>query len=269
MLKSHFDTLEGVLLERSKTPSITGHPNHKGSPREAFISQFLRAHLSDRLAIGTGEIIDANSKPAEPRNQLDIVIYRPDFPRLDFEGGIHGYLVESVIATIEVKSCLSKPELAQASRAARAVKLLEGNISPIMAAGWRPPSILSFVVAYDGPAKLATVHKWLPAINAEEGIDYPTLPLTEDRVKVASPSLDAVFVLGRGFMHFGNAPVGFFRDKPDRDPEAKWAVVDCLRGSLLLLFLMLTKAASGVNVSILNPMPYLRGFSVQECFLGR
>src|SRR5712692_83027 len=104
MLKSHVDAVEGSLLETSKIPANSGHSIHKGTPREAFIRQFLEGHLSERVAVGTGEIIDANSKPKEQRNQIDIVIYKRDYPRLDFGGGINGFLVESVVATIEVKS---------------------------------------------------------------------------------------------------------------------------------------------------------------------
>ena len=75
MLKAHFDALEKVLLYKYKISANSGHTLHKGTPREAFIREFLQSHLSKRVAIGTGEIIDAQSQPNEARNQFDIVIY--------------------------------------------------------------------------------------------------------------------------------------------------------------------------------------------------
>jgi hypothetical protein len=269
MLKTHIDAVEGSLLEISKIPANSGHSLHKGTPREAFIRTFLQGHLSERVAVGTGEIIDADSKPREQRNQIDIVIYKREYPRLDFGGGINGFLAESVVATIEVKSLLDKEELRKAARVAKAIKALERKVVTSFSTGYQPPSILSYVVAYDGPASMETVFGWSPDINATEEIVYPDLPVSNDaRQRVASPSLDAIFLLGKGFIHFGNAPIGFFQSV-EQDPSAKWAVADTPRGSLLLLFLFLTSAVSGMTGAWLDPMPYLKSFSVQECFIGR
>ena len=98
MLKSHMDAVESALVVISKIPDNSGHSLHKGTPREAFIREFLQSHLPENMAFGTGEIIDANSKPGQQRNQFDIVIYRKSYPKLDFGGGVNGFLIESVIA---------------------------------------------------------------------------------------------------------------------------------------------------------------------------
>jgi hypothetical protein len=271
MLKTHVDAVEGSLLEISKIPANTGHSLHKGTPRESFIRTFLQGHLSERVAVGTGEIIDANSKPREQRNQIDIVIYKRDYPRLDFGGGISGFLAESVVATIEVKSLLDKEELRKAARTAKTIKGLSRNVVTSFSAGYQPPSVLSYVVAYDGPASMETVFGWFPDINSTEAIVYPDLPASdESRVRVSSPSLDAVFLLGKGFIHFGNAPVGFFdRKAVEQDAAAKWAIAESSRGSLLLLFLLLTSAVSNMAGSWLDPMPYLKSFAVQKCLVGK
>ena len=87
MLKSHIDAMENHLLAISQVPEHSGHSLHKGTPREAFIKEFLVGHLGEHVAIGTGEIIDANSTPGESRNQIDIVIYKRSYPKLDFGGG--------------------------------------------------------------------------------------------------------------------------------------------------------------------------------------
>ncbi len=270
MLKTHIDAVEGSLLEISKIPANAGHTLHRGTPREAFIRTFLQSHLSERVAVGSGEVVDANSKPRQQRNQIDIVIYRREYPRLDFGGGIRGFLAESVVATIEVKSVLDKEELRKAVRTATAIKSLARNIVTCFTAGYQPPSILSYVVAYDGPASMETVFGWLPEISGTAGIVYPDLPITDaNRQRIASPALDAIFVLGKGFIHFGNAPLGFFQAKAiEQVPGAKWVIGETPRGSLLLLFLFLTSAASGTAGAWLDPMPYLKSFSIQKCSFG-
>jgi hypothetical protein len=81
LLEQHMKAIEVQLLATSQIPSNSGHSLHKGTPRESFIGKFLEEHLSESLALGTGEIIDANSAPNQSRNQIDIVVYRRDYPR--------------------------------------------------------------------------------------------------------------------------------------------------------------------------------------------
>lgn len=82
MLKTHMEAIEKSLITTSKIPASSGHSLHKGTPREAFIKEYLESHLPSNVAIGTGEIIDANSKPGDKRNQYDIVIYKRSYPKL-------------------------------------------------------------------------------------------------------------------------------------------------------------------------------------------
>ena len=107
MIAAHLAAVEKYLLALSQVVANTGHSLHKGTPREWFIREFLEDHLSERVGVGTGEIIDAQAKADEPRNQIDAVIYKRDYPKLAFGGGITGFLAESVVATIEVKSTLT------------------------------------------------------------------------------------------------------------------------------------------------------------------
>lgn len=268
MLKTHIDAREATLLAISQVPAGAGHPLHKGTPREAFIREFLEGHLSERVAIGTGELIDSNSVPNPPqnqqRNQFDIVLYKRDFPRLDIGGGINAFLAESVVATIEVKSTLNQQDMQQAVRAARQAKSLTRNVVTSFLTGYHPPSILSYVVAYDGPAHMNTVHGWLAPIHANLGIPTPQLaPTLQQRLIVPSPSVDGVFVLDKGFVVFDNSPISFVTDQlRQQNPNANWHIVDVQRGSLLLFFLLLTTAVSGVSASWLNPLPYLANFAV-------
>ena len=268
MLKAHIDSHEQQLLATSRIPANSGHTLHKGTPREAFIRQFLQDHLSETLAIGTGEIIDSNSKPREPRNQIDIVLYRRNYPKLDFGGGINGFLAESVVATIEVKSVLDADAMKQSIQTAKNVKTLKRNITTAFVTGFQPPGILSYVVAYDGPASMRTVAGWLPAIHSECGISLPHMPPTlNERVGIACPTVDGVFVLGRGFIQFDNSPIGFTTDElRSAHPDLNWGIADTPDGNLLLLFLSITTATSGLSGSWLEPLPYVSEFRVPNYF---
>jgi hypothetical protein len=274
MLKAHLDAVEAALLATSRIPANTGHSLHKGTPREAFIKEFLEGHLSERVAVGTGEIIDCHSSPNPPstaqRHQYDIVLYKRDYPRLEIGGGIFAFLAESVVATIEVKSTLDSDELKKSIRAARSAKQLTRNVETCFRVGFQPPSILSYVVAYEGPAKMTTVHGWVNPIHTELGISPPTLPMGRARLGHSSPSIDGVFVLGKGFLVFDNVPSGFASDQNRQmSPGALWQLADHPSASLLYLFLLLTTAVSGISGSWLNPLPYLSNFRVANLSLER
>lgn len=244
-------------------------PLHKGTPREAFIKEFLEDHLNSTVAIGTGEIIDSRSKPGDRRNQFDIVIYKRNYPRLDFGGGINGFLAESVIATIEVKSLLNKAGIEQAVGAARTAKQLQKSEVKSFSTGYIPPSIFSYVVAYDGPAKMETVHTWVKEVYATKGIVEPDMPAEGDRTVIASPALDGVFLFGKGFLNYDNAPYGFIRDGVRKShPTVRWAIANADHGSLLSLFTALTVATSNIEGAWLNPLPYLSAFKVKDLQFG-
>ena len=165
------ETNEKLLLAMAAVPAISGHPIHQGTPREAFCHTFLEKHLAQTVAVSSGEVIDASSRPGEKRSQFDIVIYNRAFPKLDYGGGITGFLSESVIATIEVKSTLNKEGLRKALAAARRLKALRRGFESCSSTGCRPPGILSYVVAYDGPSSMRTVHGWLGGLHYELSIE--------------------------------------------------------------------------------------------------
>lgn len=262
MLRSHLNAVEGQLLASAQISANSGHSVHKGTPREAFVRDFLEKHMGERVAIGTGEVIDCNSQPGDKRNQFDVVVYKRDFPKLEYGGGIHAFLAESVVATISVKSTLTKDEFCDDMHAAQATKRLQRNILTSRTAGYIPPSILSYVVAYDGPAHMETIHGWISELQTE--IPYPTLPINgDDRVKVIAPALDAIFVLGKGFLHYGNAQLSFLSSEAlNQNPNSRWAIGEAERGSLLIFFAFLLQAISGALALVIEPHPYLRGFQL-------
>lgn len=255
MLKSHMDAVENSLVHISQIPANAGHSLHKGTPREAFIKEFLEAHLSSNVAIGTGEIIDSNSPPKAQRNQYDIVIYKTNYPKLDFGGGISGFLIESVVATIEVKSLLDKTGIDQSVRAANNAKSLVPNINKSFSTGWIPPKVINYVVAYTGPAQMNTVHGWIVNSHNQNNIPMPALT-QQNRTQVAGTALDGVILLNKGFIKLDNTPLSL--NSPQNPAPGTHIVADSPTGNLLMLFLALQEACDNIQGAWLNPIPYLQ-----------
>ncbi len=163
MLISHMNAIEQVLLAQSVAAQNAGHPNLRGGPREWFVHDFLRNHLPTILEIGQGEIIDENAIANPPigsyRNQVDLVIYRRDLPKIIYSPNNAAFLAEGVKATIECKSKLTKIDLLHACEASKKHKLLIRSKN-------QKNKIVSYVVAYDCQADhLSTVAEWLPNIK--------------------------------------------------------------------------------------------------------
>lgn len=261
MLAAHMDAVEKSLIHISQIPANSGHTLHRGTPREAFIKGFLESHLSANVAIGTGEIIDANSVPRAQRNQFDIVIYKRNYPKLDFGGGISGFLIESVVATIEVKSLLDQAAVDQSVVAANNAKRLTPNVDLSFSSGWIPPKVLNFVVAYQGPARMATAHSWILNAHRTNGIALPTWT-PETKGSTAGTALDGLFVLEHGFIKLDNAPLSL-----NTGPNAKpgiHVICDSPNGNLLMLFLTLQEACNNVQGAWLNPIPYVQSVLYQS-----
>jgi len=115
-----------------------------------------------------------------------------------------------------------------------------------------------------------TVYSWIPEILQANSITYPQmLPNIDQRLSVICPSIDAIFILGKGFLYFDNMPIGFMNDDLRKKyPDAKWIYIDTPNGNILLLFMFLTQAASGVSGSWWDPIPYLSSFQIANPHLG-
>lgn len=264
MLKSHIDRKEEALIAEAKAAANSGHPVNKGTSREAFITGFLRNHLASTVDIGTGEIIDANSQPGQSRNQFDVVIYKRNYPKLDFGGGITAFLIESVIATIEVKSTLTSNDLENAIKAAHNAKQLVPNVEWSFRSGHVPPKVLNYVVAYDGPVSMSTVYGWIK--SAYQKLEIVQSELSQDAIErgqQSSESIDGVFVLHKGFLYFDNTPISFSTQQhQQQNPTSKWIYANTLNGNLLLLFLQLLGATANHEGKWLNPLPYAQSLSI-------
>lgn len=269
MLKTHLDAVEETLLATSRIPANAGHTLHRGTPREAFIKEFLVSHLASSLAVGTGEIIDSKSLPREKRNQHDIVIYKANYPRIDLGGGVNAFLAESVVATIEVKSVLNREELGKAVKSARNTKNLIQNFHTVFVAGHLPPNILSYVVAYDAPQKATTVHHWLLEEERILNINQKRLPPTfNERISVKNEGIDGIFCLGKYSIVFDNSPMSFVTDDFRKIyPQSKRWVIEEGNGNLMILFLLLTQAGANLTAQFPEMGPYLKGVQIQNGYL--
>ncbi|WP_345986466.1 DUF6602 domain-containing protein [Sulfurimonas sp. HSL-1656] len=255
MLKSHIDAIENHLVSISQIPANAGHTLHRGTPREAFIKEFLEGHLSANVAIGTGEIIDSNSQPRAQRNQYDIVIYKNNYPKLDFGGGVNGFLVESVVATIEVKSLLDQSAIDQSVRAAYNAKSLSPNVTRSFSSGWVPPKVINYVVAYDGPAQMSTVHNWIMNSHANNNIPLPTWN-QPNRTSTPGTALDGVVLLNKGFVKLDNSPLTL--NNPQAPLPGTHIIADNPNGNLLMMFLALQEACNNIQGAWLNAIPYIQ-----------
>jgi hypothetical protein len=260
--------MEEHLLAISKIPANAGHMLHRGTPREAFVKEFLVDHLSARLSVGSGEIIDATSLPREPRNQFDIVIYKADYPKIALWAGLSAFLAESVVATIEVKSLLTEKDLDIAIKNASNAKRLQRHLVTAFTSGYVPPGILSYVIAYDGPANISTVYDWLLRSEASRGLNQQALPTNgEARQGVLSESLEGIFCLGNGSIIFDNALISLVTDQARAaDRAARRQVIQSTDGNLLWLFLLLTQAGANTTGQWGDLVPYLQRYRSQMEF---
>jgi hypothetical protein len=106
-----FDLLKyGKAVERmmsewyAYTYEVLSQSSDLGFAREHFVHNILENILPKSVIVGTGEIVDGTGKRS---GQQDVIIYRSDFPVITSLTPINTYLIEGVIATIEVKSNLS------------------------------------------------------------------------------------------------------------------------------------------------------------------
>ncbi|MCK9798328.1 hypothetical protein M1B34_11475 [Pseudomonas sp. MAFF 302030] len=105
--------------------SIADHPTLLGDARESFIRDVLKRFLPSNISIGSGQVIDACGGISK---QIDLIIYRNDFPTLRTFGSADVYLIEGVIATVEVKSQLNNQSLALALENGKSVRNLKPSV---------------------------------------------------------------------------------------------------------------------------------------------
>lgn len=89
------------------------HWGEDGRYKELILINYLRKVLPENVAVGTGFVRNANDQLT---NQIDIIIYKKNDPKLFHEGDFVILMPESVIGIIEVKSKLTRLSLYQRLR---------------------------------------------------------------------------------------------------------------------------------------------------------
>lgn len=126
--KQNLTELFRIIKERIdneiKESGFVGHSSEMGTTREELLKDFLVSLLPNFFKYGRGTIIDHLGKRSL---QQDVIIYSPYMNTLTEKSKT--FLLDSVCATIEVKSFLNKNELESCLKNIQSVKALN-KINP-------------------------------------------------------------------------------------------------------------------------------------------
>jgi hypothetical protein len=265
ILEDHFNAIEKLLICQAEISGNSGHSLHKGTPREAFVREFLYNHLPETIAFGTGEVFDLNTKSENSRNQNDIVLYKKNYPKINFGGGIDGFFVESVVSTIEIKSKLTEEEFIKALNSIKNTKSLTSNIIEKsifkVSNEFDPKGILSCIVAYSGPAKMKTILGWLKKYIAKNKIDFSPIngKIFSEKMNLINPIVDIIVILGVGVILFDSVSGIYFIEDSERqaNTSSNWVVVDQNQNNIFVLFTFLTNYIIAIRPNILDILKYM------------
>ena len=211
LFRSHFDRIKLRLEAEGNVAKSFHHGTNRGLIREAFIREFLTENISGLWGVGTGEIFHAESNEDDTRNQIDVVIHNKRYPKLPLSVGIDLFLIETVSATIEIKSSLKKNDVRKAAAAAKRIKSLAHlEPQPFNPSGIvKTPRPYCFIFAYEGPAKIETVLNWMIDVSREDDFRLAELRMTkpEGRSSFNHLFLDGIFVLGKGYVLIDSLPL--------------------------------------------------------------
>lgn len=123
------DAIEKTIAAANSSGMIE-HSVLKGRMREIVVEELLKPFLNPHIRAATGTIVDQYGKQSR---QVDVILYDEQvMPPILFSEREGVIPCHAVVATIEVKSLLTRKELKSAVENARSVKLLSydyGNIS--------------------------------------------------------------------------------------------------------------------------------------------
>ena len=112
---------EALLLSCTSPHNVT-QPDSPNTLRNHFITLFLKRFLPSTIHIGSGEIIDHFGTRS---THQDLVLYRSDFPIFPTTTTSKIFLMESVLATIEILSPSTNSDLIQPFTRSSSVKKLK------------------------------------------------------------------------------------------------------------------------------------------------
>ena len=102
------------LIAKASAFSSLDHNVSKGTLRELLVNGFLKSYLTNDFGIGSGIILNQKE---EQSKQIDVLIYdKRILPPFVIESNLGVYPAESIVATIEVKSWISKSIVQEESK---------------------------------------------------------------------------------------------------------------------------------------------------------
>lgn len=158
------------------------------------------------------------------------------------------------MATIECKSSLTKEHFELTCTASVTHKKLKRQPPPGIQIefGWVPPHIVSYIVAFDGPANISTIGNWLKTYVKETKSDPDHL-------------IDMIVILGKGVLWKINA---FPKLKLSNvKPGHRWAYIEHKNQNL---FMMFAHMLTWIGSTIFPPsmLGYARSASFENIRLG-
>lgn len=127
LIQQYASSLIRGAADQAKVLDGMDHGTTKGRYREIFVKDVLSRFLTAQFGIGSGIIVNQRG---DQSSQQDVVIFdrRVLPPFLDAEG-LGVFPIESVLATIEVKSTLSNQDIRQTETSARQLEeMASGSI---------------------------------------------------------------------------------------------------------------------------------------------
>lgn len=162
---------KNLMAEFQEVTEPLEHNGVKGSLREEILINCLKELLPQKYSVGSGIIVDADQTQSR---QQDFFIYDAfDSPVFLKRSSYQVVPIESVYATVEIKSSLNKNELEKCVRNIQSVKKLK--LTPAKTLQWTPPrenQVIGMVFAYTSDISLETVIKNLNKFNREMKIPY-------------------------------------------------------------------------------------------------
>lgn len=215
MLKDKIAAAQGQMRGRLEEIRATfTHAGDKGVSVEDAFRDFLRQYLPRRLTVGHGEVVDLHGGRSK---QTDVVIVTDDHP-FTFTPDLPGlFFVEGVCGAGEVKTNLTAAALDKALESSRQFKRLEIRPGKGTIACFNPSDRERFykcppwfVLAFDSQLSL-------------DRIKEKSVQFTADKRLQGTRLLDAVFVLGRGWViNFGDGKGSFQYRTPDDESVTGW-----------------------------------------------
>lgn len=106
-----FNKLEAVLEREADHAGLLQHGTMIGNVREFITQRVFQSFLPPITHYGSGKVVDAAGSDSR---QVDLILFDGRFPRFSAHGITGLYTAEGVLATVEIKSNLSKGHLADA-----------------------------------------------------------------------------------------------------------------------------------------------------------